>query len=143
MSELLRQMNIPAALSAFVSQENTRPLDFTIVDGSVLLRDRYEASRHVKRSDFPDRTGLECFLNHTHFAFDGKRESLLRCLAYAAALKQGLASLADQRPFQVVVAVSDDCTVRFHEARPGESWLTDDLESYAGEAILVFDVSSA
>lgn len=46
--------------------------------------------------------------------------------------------------FRVIVGCGDhDAVVRFHRVRPREEWLSDDLESYVDEAILVIDVESA
>jgi hypothetical protein len=141
MAELMRRLNIASASDEWISPLNSRPLDLTIVDGSVFLKSTYDDSRHITRSQFPDRTGQEAFVNHFHLPFDGTRESLLLCLASANSIKRGLARLAGTRCFQVVVSVSDDCTVRFYEIRPGENWLAEDIESYAEEAILVLGSS--
>jgi hypothetical protein len=53
--------------------------------------------------------------------------------------------LTQDRQFRVIVALpeDDDCTVRFHQIRPGENWSAEDLEGYKSEAILVFDVASS
>jgi hypothetical protein len=141
MAELLRRMNIPTESDGWASLEAPYPVDLTTVDGSVLLKNACERSEHVKLSHFPDRTGYEAFVNHFHLPFDGKRESLLRCLSYASAITRKLAPM-DGRRFQVIVSVGDDCTVRFHEIRAGEIWTTEDLELYE-EGILLLHVGSA
>jgi hypothetical protein len=38
-----------------------------------------------------------------------------------------------------VSKTEDDWTVRFHTVRSGESWVSDDLEGYGGEAVMVLD----
>jgi hypothetical protein len=139
MSELMRRLNIASASDEWISPLSSRPLDFTTVDGSVFLKNEYDNSRHITLSQFPDSTGSESFVNHFHLPFDDTRESLLLCLSSANAIKRGLEPLADVRRFQIVVAVSDDCTVRFYEIRSGEKWLVEDIESYAEEAILVLE----
>jgi hypothetical protein len=143
MSELLRRMSISAASDEWISPGISLPLDLTTVDGSVFLKHEHDKSRHVTLSQFPDRSGYESFVNHRHLPFDGRPESLLCCLSYASAIKRGLARLADGRRFQIVVSVSDDCMVRFHEIRPGENLMAEDLESYADEAILLLCAGSA
>ena len=142
MAELLRRLNIPAASDGWVSLENSSPVELTTADGSVLLKNEYDRSDHVKLSHFPDRTGYEAFVNHVHFPFDGERESLFRCLSYASAITRKLAPMEGRR-FQIVVSVGDDCTVRFHEVRPGEIWLTEDFDLYTEEAILLLHAGSA
>jgi hypothetical protein len=141
MFELLTRTNIPMPPTSHLGSERLKLADLTVVDGSVFLKDEYERAKHVETTDFPDKTGLECFINHVHMPFGGDRESLLSCLNYAVALQRELARLPGERRFQVIVSVAeDDCTVRFHEVRPGENWVTEDLESYAEEAILLLPV---
>jgi len=144
MSELLRRTSVPVTFADQFSLESLKLPNFTVVDGSVLLKDEYERAGHVKTTDFPDRTGFECFVNHVHLPFSGTSDSLLSCLGYAVALQRGIARLAGKRRFQVIVSVAEDgCTVRFHEVRPGENWVSEDLEGYAEEAILLVPASSA
>jgi hypothetical protein len=141
MSEILKQANIAMPLSESLSSEPLTSPSFTVVDGSVLLRDEYEGAKHVKPGDLQDRTGYECFVNHVHFPLK-TRDSLLSCMTYAVAIQRGLAHWAADRQFEVIVSVADDCTVRFHEIRPGESWLAGDLETYTQEAILLLFTDS-
>lgn len=113
-------------------------LSFVLKDGSVFLEDQYAEAKNVSPADFPDRTGFESFVNHVHFPFDGDKASLQRVLGYAFALQAALESTEPSRKFLVIVSVSEArCTVRFHECRPNESWLADDLEGYKQEALLV------
>jgi hypothetical protein len=142
MSDLLRRTNVSMTLAENMALETLKSPTFTVADGSVLLKHEYERAAHVKTEDFPDRTGYECFVNHVHLPFNGTRESLLSCLGYAVALQRGLVRSATERRFQVIVSVAeDDCTVRFHEVRPGENWLSEDLEGFAEEAIVVLCAS--
>jgi hypothetical protein len=114
----------------------------------ILLKNQWEPNKqHVKISDLPDKTGFECFINHVHLPFDGTTETLISCLEYAATLQDALMLLTQDRQFRVIVSLSEDdefpksaCTVRFHQIRPGENWIVEDLEGYKSEAILVFDV---
>jgi hypothetical protein len=106
----------------------------------VLLKNNYEANKHVKPADHEDKTGYECFINHVHLPFDGTGASLKSCLSYAIAPQKGLARIAKNRNFLVIASVNDDwCTVRFHQVRQGESWITEDLEGYAEEVILLLE----
>jgi hypothetical protein len=138
MSALLRQADISVP---FVDDPALRTLSipaFSLVDEFVLLKNQYEANRHVSPADFPDKTGYECFINHVHRPFDGTGASLKSCLSYAIALQKGLARIAKNRSFQVIVSVDDhECTVRFHQLRQGESWVAEDLEGYTEEAVLL------
>jgi hypothetical protein len=137
MAELLRQADIPVPFGDNVRSKDFPPPVFVLVDNSVFLKEEYERARHVRLADFPDRTGLECFVNHLHLPFSGTRKSLLACIGHASALLRGLARLEDRR-FQVIVSITEgECTVRFHELRSNERWIADDLEGYASESILL------
>src|ERR1700682_1112169 len=138
MSALLRQADIPVP---FVEETalRTPPMPaLSQVGEFVLLKNQYEANKHVRPADFPDKTGFECFINHVHHPLDGTDASLKACLSYAISLQKGLARIAKNRSFQVIVSVDDhECTIRFHQLRQGESWLAEDLEGYTDEAVLV------
>jgi hypothetical protein len=61
-----------------------------------------------------------------------------------AGLEAALTAAAQHRRFRVIVGISEgDCTVRFHQLRPDEDSLSDDLEAYDSEAMLTFDVPAA
>jgi hypothetical protein len=138
MAALLRQADIPVP---FVDDPVLTTLSMPAlsqVGEFVLLKNQYEANRHVSPADFPDKTGFECFINHVHHPFDGTGASLKSCLNYAIALQMALARIAKNRSFQVIVSVDDhECTIRFHQIRQGEAWIAEDLEGYAEEAVLL------
>jgi hypothetical protein len=118
-------------------QPNSRFVFVTEGD-SVFLKEEYDGAKNVSTKDFPDRTGFESFVNHVHFPFRDDRSSLLYALGYVLALQKALHVYDPGRSFLVILSISDNkSTVRFHEARPNESWLADNLEGYKGEAILV------
>jgi hypothetical protein len=119
---------------------------FEIVEDCVLLKDHWEPNKYVKITDCFDKTGFECFINHVHFRFAGTNESLITCLEYASKLQEALMPLTQDRQFRVIVGLPEDdrdCTVRFHQIRSGEDWISEDLEGYKSEAILIFDVPSS
>jgi hypothetical protein len=142
MSDMLMAANIKRDFFEVPTWHNLRPHSFVVVDGSVLLKDEYEKSKHVTLRDFPDRTGYECFVNHVHFPFDGTSNSFLTCLGFAVALLHGLADWADDRRFEVIISVGGDCTVRFHEIRSDENQMADNLDGYREEAILILSVDN-
>jgi hypothetical protein len=140
MSALLQRAGLQWPLTTGATA--TRPLSLELVSDCVLLKSESERNKHLKVSDFPDRTGFECFVNHVHLPFTGSNESLTSCLRYAATVQEALIPFTRDRHFRVIVTLpdDDDCTVRFHQIRPGENWITEELEGYKSEAILVFDV---
>ena|SRR5215472_3485164 len=116
---------------------------FILSNGALLLKSQAKLAK-VKRGAFPDRTGFECFVNHTHIEdqLQGSRptqEHLLeQGLGFASTLFGRLSSSFPDTPVSVILSHSDSgCVVRFHIIREGEKWLADDLEGYGGEAIFV------
>ncbi|MFY9843053.1 MAG: hypothetical protein WA718_17530 [Terriglobales bacterium] len=146
MSALLQRAGLRWPVEALTI---SRPLPaLEIFEDCVLLKDQWDPNKHVKIAECFDRTGFECFINHVHLPFDGTNQTLISCLEYVATLQQTLMPLTDRR-FRVIVSLSEDdespkfaCTVRFHQIRPGEDWIEEDIEGYKSEAMLVFDVPS-
>ena len=144
MSALLQRAGLQWPLVARVTPEQLPALD--IFEDCVLLKNHWAPNnQHVKIADCFDKTGFECFINHVHLPFDGRNEPLISCLEYAATLQEALMPLATDRQFRVIISLSedDDCAVRFHQIRIGEHSMSEDLEGFKSEAILVFDVPSS
>ena len=100
----------------------------------------------VKRLDFPDCTGYECFVNHIHvedYLENGglPPSELLGCgIALARELKARLCALHGARHFRIIVAFQGAmCSVRFHTIRPDEEWMDKDLHGYGEEAIAILE----
>jgi hypothetical protein len=97
-----------------------------------------------------DPTEFECSVNHIHVG-DYVRETasitdlLWQGFLYAKQLTEDLGCIFPEKQFAVILAFDEfsefpDCTVRFHQIREENSWLTDDLELYKDEAILVWEI---
>jgi len=121
---------------------------FTMKDGAVLLKTQEKLAMDIRPDNFPDLTGYECFVNHIHIedylgdAERGSNSLLEQGLAFANKIVEELSSLYLGKPFKVIVATNESgCSVRFHMIRNGENWLSDDLDEYGQEAILVLDIS--
>jgi hypothetical protein len=147
MSALLQKVGLRWPLARSIPAQLP---SFEIFDDCVLFKSQWEPNKqHVKITDFPDKTGFECFINHVHLPFEGTNESLISCLAYVATLQEALIPLTQDRQFRVIVSLSEDdafptsaCTVCFHQIRSGEASMSENLEGYKSEAVLVFDVPS-
>jgi len=106
------------------------------VNGCVFLAREYTGLNEATLEQFPDRTGLECFVNHVHFQVGRGGQSLESVFRYVSAVRSSLVSLGDGI-FEIIVSIADEkCVVRFHKWRSGESWLSEDLEGYKSEAML-------
>jgi hypothetical protein len=98
---------------------------------------------NVTPASFPDAVGYECFINHLHIrdhiSEQTERlhadEQLVHGLRFALELQE---RLPRHQRFEIIVASNeDDCNVRFHGSRAGQSWVADDLEGYQEDAVLV------
>jgi hypothetical protein len=133
MRKFLRDRNSHGSpLSSELS--NVLTAGFVEENGCVLLASQARRSNSAyNRAAIHDDTGYECFINHLHV------ETLEEAFEFAQQLNK---ALSEQFAEIFVVIVSFDereATVRFHRLRPGEAWLTDNLEEYTEEGIAVLD----
>jgi hypothetical protein len=119
---------------------------FVVIEGAILLNTQEQLTASIKPDNFPDLTGYECFVNHVHiedYLSDAELSSnslLKQGLAFANKIVEELSSLFPDKPFKAIVAANESsCSVRFHLIRSGENWLSDDLDKYGQEAILVLE----
>jgi hypothetical protein len=88
-----------------------------------------------------------CFINHVHIDNQEQgqgtaeaRIGLAAGIIFARTVLGHLGRAYPTIPIRVILAASEDgITVRFHERREGESWISDDLETYQEESLLVLD----
>jgi hypothetical protein len=93
------------------------------------------------RAAVMDKTGYECFVNHVHLKELGDSAAVLgHAVAFCKRVSAQAASVAPNRSVRFIISKNGkDWTVHFHTLRPDESYVTDDLEGYAEEAVLVLD----
>ena len=101
-----------------------------------------EGAKTASLASFPDRSGLECFVNHIHIEDFLETSDVVECLRQGLRWAGGLrGKLEEHGKFNIIVSCDDTgCSVRFHRIRPDESWMTDDLEGYRAESVLVMPV---
>ena len=103
-------------------------------DDCYFLKVFFDTSPGVSIADFGDRTGLECYVNHTHpdMYVDGADVSL--ALAFLEEVSKMLSRDFPLQKFLGCVDSDNDgrcCSVRFHCWREDEpQYYVDDLESY-------------
>lgn len=123
---------------------------FAQANGAILLKRLKEFTKGATPVSFPDLTGYECFVNHIHVEdYVGYREdglepegTLKQGFIFAHRLLEKLSSSFQKSPFTVILAFgASGCSIRFHSTRVGEQWLSDDLEKYEQEALLVLESS--
>jgi hypothetical protein len=93
------------------------------------------------RAAVMDKTGYECFVNHIHLKERGDSVAALGdAVAFCKRVSAEVTSVAPNRPVRFIISKNgEDWTVHFHTLRPDESYVSDDLEGYAEEAVLVLD----
>ena len=107
-------------------------------DGCFLLK-AATGQTNAKISDFPDKTGYECFFNKVHIESASPAEALLQSLLYVKEVFLQWRKYESKGELMAIIGqdIKDgETVVRFHRVRPGESWLASDMESYKEEAIL-------
>lgn len=121
------------------------------VDGCFFFEDLWKGYPGASLSQFPDRTGLECFVNHVHIEDYVERTSTSLTVdllftqgwQFATSLKERLAAYQPEVGFRVIFSAGEgtypSCTVRFHLIRKHENWLSEDLEGYREESVGFMD----
>ncbi|HKF47926.1 MAG TPA: hypothetical protein VKB38_11265 [Terracidiphilus sp.] len=138
MREFLCSVGIDPGILILYSSGNGLP-ELIEIDGCVLLSAEYLKSTAINLSQFPDRTGYECFVNRAHLRGSTKSE-FEEAFKQAAAIRAALIRFREDK-FQVIVSISNgDVTLRFHKKRANEQWLDDDLDHYRHEAVMAIDV---
>jgi len=121
--------------------------DLTVsqVNGFVLL-ESFRRKPSLRPADFDGPSSLEACANKLLMEkmLDPRLVSacplllLTAGLLMAEAVSRKLAGVPGR--FNVIVSYDgDSCAVRFHKIRPGERWLSEDLEAYVDEGILVVE----
>lgn len=119
---------------------------FKEVEGHVFFRRLFPHDHAEGLPLHHDSTGYECAVNsirlEDYLERDTSREPAIlaaTALKYAQFLAERLREVSSDT-FRIIASVSGKrAKMRFHKMRNGESWLTDDLEAYRDEAILVLD----
>ncbi len=93
------------------------------------------------RAAVMDKSGYECFVNHVHLKEHGDSTVVLwQAVAFCSRVSVEALRVAPNRLLRFIISKNgEDWTVHFHTLRPDESWVSNDLEGYAEEAVLVLD----
>lgn len=106
-------------------------------NGCFLLAAAADGRTNATASDFEDRTGYECFINHIHIDDYVKEAPAAQAFCFVFAVLSRWRQQWRFGTLNSIVAFADrsSSVVRFHYKRPNESWLAQDLNGYE-EAIL-------
>jgi hypothetical protein len=103
-------------------------------EGCLLLNSQSKLVSSEARDQLTDRTGFECFVNHLHIEdyVQGTGCTLVeQAIAFGRELQAATRRIGVKE--QLIYIVAGDCeemNVRFHILRPGEQWVSPDLEQY-------------
>jgi hypothetical protein len=127
--------SLPDDLDRFL-EKGMHVVDDCLVIGELMPRLHQERQRM-------DRTGFECFVNHVHLREIKSPVHVLRqAIAFCRRAALEARRIAPDRSIRFIVSRNDDrdWTVHLHTSRFDEpSWVSDDLEAYLGEAVLILD----
>jgi hypothetical protein len=115
---------------------------FVLRSDCLILASLEKKCSSVSVSDFPDRTGYECFVNVIHVDDYVDSDYLSYSISFALALIECWRE--NELGGDIRVVVSNDelgGVVRFHLIREGENWVAENIELYE-EAILIVDSDS-
>jgi hypothetical protein len=142
-SRSMAALDFPTTLRQSLTSELAAVLAAGVEDmhDCVVLKSFHESAARTSVASCQDETGFEAFINHIHVEDYLPRDtpqSTVREQAseFVRQLADKLVAAHPERDFHIIVAISDSCTVRFHTDRPGQSWLSDDIEGYLDEAVM-------
>jgi hypothetical protein len=144
MSQLLTE-GTPLQSADVLSDELVQKLrdGMCFVDGCLVLGKSDAAPRlNSIRAAVMDKTGYECFVNHVHLKERGDSAAVLRqAVAFCRRVSVEALRLAPNQSLRFIISKNgEDWTAHFHILRTDEpSWVSDDLEGYKEEAVLVLD----
>ena len=113
-------------------------------DGGLFLNALLKKCSSVNKSNFPDLTGYEWFVNHIHIDGTTSSELVNFGMVFLSQLSFICKTNDIQRSIRGIISIDDTCvvnvTVGFHLLRSGETFLLDNLEGYEEECIAEFEL---
>ena len=108
-------------------------------DECFFLASTIEKKTNISSSDFPDKTGYECFINSIHIDDHIQSDYLINACLLAETILKKLSMLEKNQLLRIIISSNEfGATLKVHLLRTGESWLASNLEEY-DEAILFMD----
>lgn len=128
-------------------------LEEHIQEGVTLSNDALVFSANLKvqhdtpTDRFVDLTGYECFINEINVDGYLNNPSFKELLEVSIACVKHIENLLkdEEQKIKIICSVSNDefltSTIRFHIVREKEEWLSDDINSYEEEGLLVTTIN--
>jgi hypothetical protein len=110
---------------------------FVTHDGCHVLRG-LSASTNATRSTLGDCTGYECFMNSLHIEDYEAEQPLAQAVLFAIQVFR-VWNLSEPTTCLTAIVSADEFSVvaKFHVKRPGEQWLSDNIEGYEDPVLSV------
>lgn len=111
---------------------------FSNIDGCWFFAKMYEKQIHIKRNDFDDRTGYECFINSFHVDDLVKRNCLGQTILFAHRLLKMWSKLDNNLKIIIIIGETNyGFNFRFHIYRSNEKWIDETKMQNIKEGILI------
>ncbi|WP_419208201.1 hypothetical protein ACN08N_25540 (plasmid) [Photobacterium leiognathi subsp. mandapamensis] len=116
---------------------------FKGLDGCLFLGKCLETDTNASISDFPDKTGYECFINSVNIDDYVDEGYLEQAVCFVRSVFSQWNEVQESKKLVAILSMDEfGVKVKFHVCRVGEEWLSDELEGYE-ESILVVDSSDS
>lgn len=112
---------------------------FTFVQDCWIMKSMYEGNLHIKLTDFPDKTGYECFINSIHIDDYFDSDLLFYAFVFVEKLSIEWKKLENQFSLEVIMSETDfGYNIKWHTVRVSEKWILEpDLNKFE-EGITIF-----
>lgn len=108
------------------------------INGCYLFKYFYERNRHIKLSDFVDKTGYECFINSFHVDYYSSKNILMESLLFIEQFIIEWNKLNGSINIQIILSETKSGYVfRFHRIRENEIWVDSQRLDLFRESCLV------
>jgi len=99
-------------------------------DECYILR-KLSRTTNAKRTNFDDCTGYECFINSLHIEDYDSESPFAQARLFVAQVFRTWITANPAIPLRAIVSADEfSVVVKFHVRRPGEQWLSDDIDGY-------------
>lgn len=124
---------LPTELSKLIAS------GFHVRDNHTFLVSLSKIDTNVSADDFPDKTGYECFINSVYIDDYVESDYLAFAFLFLKELFNEWDKFGSNEVLRAIISFDEfGALIKFHIARKGESWISEELESYE-ESILVTD----
>ena len=113
---------------------------FVLIDKCALLRNFYEHQKHVKRHDFQDDIGYECFINSLHVDDYIENDFMVQGILFMDEIFKIWNEKKSSEILKCIISKTDfGANIKFHLVRPNAVWIQEAEAEKFDEPILISD----